>query len=219
MLDVAPSDAVLHGIDIEPRLFPSNDDRVVKRGDVEFHVGTVTRLPQEWSGKFVLVHQRLLVAALQASEWKQALAEMFRILMPGSWLQLGEVGNWSAGDLTKKHIALVQTLFKSKGLLLDCSVHIPEMLREAGFIDITVDTAMIPLGKWAGVTGSEARDNFMGVFKGMKTPVLDGGGRGFVTSEAEWDALLDSVEKEWDCTPGAEIQYNIFSAMKPLSQT
>ncbi|KAH9841078.1 uncharacterized protein C8Q71DRAFT_743255 [Rhodofomes roseus] len=49
------------------------------------------------TGRFKLVHQRLLIAALRSWEWTVALREIFRVLQPGGWVQLGEVGPWKAG--------------------------------------------------------------------------------------------------------------------------
>ncbi|KAH9841865.1 S-adenosyl-L-methionine-dependent methyltransferase [Rhodofomes roseus] len=216
VLGAVPPTAKLYGLDIECRLFPSDDSRVTGRGHVEFCEGTVTNLPEDWDNMFALVHQRLLMAALKPSEWKQAIAEIFRVLVPGGWVQLGEADGVRGGAVTAKHVSLVQTLFQAKGLLLHCAAHIPDMLREAGFVNVTVETANIPLGKWAGPVGVDARNNFMGVFRGMKTPVLKAGGLGFVTTEGEWDTSLDSLEEEWDATPGAVLQFDIFYAMKPI---
>ncbi|KAH9934326.1 uncharacterized protein B0H18DRAFT_1082848 [Fomitopsis serialis] len=218
VLSIIPAAAVVHAIDIESRLFPVDDSRIVSRGNVEFLTTTITKLPAEWSGIFTLIHQRLLVAALRAEEWKMAINEMMRTLVPGGWVQLGEVGSWKAGPTTEKHIALVQTLFKAKGLVLDCARYIPDMLRDLGFVHVSVEERTIPLGSWAGDVGVGARNNFIGVFRGMKTPILNAGGLGVVDSEAEFDSLLDGVEMEWNETVGAEIRFYVFSAQKPLSE-
>lgn len=209
-----PPSVVLHGVDIESRLFPISDERIFSRGNVVFSTGTITSLPEDWSNTFALVHQRLLVAALQLSEWKVAFSEMYRVLAPGGWVQIGEVGPWKAGPTTDKHTSLVWSLFRAKGLILDIAKYIPDMLRAAGFIAVHEEERVIPLGKWAGKEGEEARDNFMGVFRGMKTPILKAGGLGFVKSEGEFDALLDAVEQEWDDTPGAEIRFSIIYGLK-----
>lgn len=52
----------LHGIDIEPRVFPVNDPRVDARRNVTFSVASVTDLPEDWAGSFTFVHQRLLTS-------------------------------------------------------------------------------------------------------------------------------------------------------------
>ncbi|KAI0919624.1 hypothetical protein AcV5_001638 [Taiwanofungus camphoratus] len=91
----------------------------------------------------------------------------------------------------------------------------PALLRAEGFVNIDVEERTIPLGSWAGQDGTDARDNCIGVFKGMKTPILNSGGLGYVESEEAFDHLLDAVEKEWDATQGATIKFNIISGQKP----
>ena len=51
------------GIDIESRNIPTSSPP-----NAEFLVHNITALPEEWSGTFDLVHQRLLLAALRAEE-------------------------------------------------------------------------------------------------------------------------------------------------------
>ncbi len=140
---------------------------------------------------------------------------MHRILRPGGWIQLGEVGSWHAGPVTKKHIKLIQTLFESRQLVLDVSKDLRTLVEEGGFANISVESRSIPLGNWAGLIGGQARDNWIGVTRGMKTPVLRSGGFGLVSSEEEFDALIDDVEKEWDATEGAAIEYYVICAQKP----
>jgi ubiquinone/menaquinone biosynthesis C-methylase UbiE len=82
----APVGATLHGIDIEPRLFP--DTTSTKTG-VTFSVGSALALPVSWNNRFDLVHQRLLVAAWRDIEWPQAIAAMLRVLKPGGSIELG----------------------------------------------------------------------------------------------------------------------------------
>ncbi|KAH9934364.1 S-adenosyl-L-methionine-dependent methyltransferase [Fomitopsis serialis] len=214
-IESIPAPTAVHAVDIESRLWPVNDPRVVARGNVDFHVGSITSLPEDWTARFKLVHQRLLVAALRSPEWVQALREIFRVLQPGGWVQLGEVGPWKAGPATERHTALLLALFRDKDLVLDCATHIPDVLREVGFTDVFVEERTMPMGRWAGQPGIDARNNFLGVFRGMKTPILNGGGYGFVASETEFDALLDEVEREMDETPGAEIKFYIICARKP----
>ncbi|CCL99490.1 uncharacterized protein FIBRA_01508 [Fibroporia radiculosa] len=215
-INQVPNAVVLEGIDIESRLFPMDSKLIATRGNMNFSIGTITKLPSEWTATFTLVHQRLLIAALRAEEWGQAIKEMMRVLVPGGWVQLGEAGAWQAGKTTEKHRSLVDKLFVKRGLLLDCSDRIPSMLRAAGFSNVHIDKRPISLGSWAGEVGIEARENFMGVFRGMKSPVLNAGGLGYVNTEEEWESLLDAVEEEWDNTEGAEMSFFIFYAQKPL---
>lgn len=139
---------------------------------------------------------------------------MHRAIRPGGWVQLGEVGAWHAGPVTEKHLELLRALFASRQLVLDVGGDLPKMLEEGGFKNVAVETRSIPLGSWAGQMGCQGRDNFMEVFRGMKTPILRSGGLGFVSSEKEYDALMDSLEAEWDVTEGAEFDFHIMYGQK-----
>ncbi|KAI0942582.1 hypothetical protein AcW1_003173 [Taiwanofungus camphoratus] len=115
LISSVPPSVELFGINIESRLFLLEDERITSReGNTHFSVGTITKLPVEWSNIFLLVHQRLLVAALRFPEWIHAIREMFRVLAPDGWVQLEEVGEWKASAITDKHRSLVQTLFYAK---------------------------------------------------------------------------------------------------------
>lgn len=192
-----------------------DNEQLVARGNVEFSTGSITNLPLEWSNSFKLVHQRLLVAALQLPEWKQAIGEMYRVIAPGGWLQMGEVGPWQAGPVTVEHFALLLALFKARGLVIDIYKQIPEMMREAGFVDVYEEERSMAIGSWAGQYGMDVRDNFMGVFRAMKTPALKAGGFGFVKTEEDFDALMAAMEQEWDDTPGSYIKFFIICGKKP----
>ncbi|KAJ7910267.1 hypothetical protein B0H13DRAFT_2012689, partial [Mycena leptocephala] len=64
VLDIGTGPVPMFAVDIESRLFPSSPPK-----NIEFRIDSVTHLPTEWTAAFSLVHQRLLVAALQIREW------------------------------------------------------------------------------------------------------------------------------------------------------
>lgn len=217
-----PNSVYLQGLDIEARLLPLGDPQVVSNWNIRFCVGSVLALPPSWTSSFTLIHQRLLVAALREAEWARAFEEMRRALVPGGWVQLCELGEFygtdAAGPASAKQLALLRALHDARGLMLDCAKNIPTMLEAAGFVDIRVDVRKIELGKWAGPDGVEARDNVLGVFRGIKTPVMKAGGLGIVTNEQELDDMLVEVEKEWDNTPGVHQTFYMICAQKPVEE-
>ena len=210
------SNAGVYALDIEPGLFPREDPAIVARGNVHFHVGSITALPTDWEHKFCLIHQRLLIAALRKEEWEKALAEMLRALVPGGWVQLEEIGTWKAGGETEGFTNLTDAMATAKELVFDCALIIPGILRRTGFVEVSVEKIIIPLGSQGGQLAVDARTNWMGAFRGLKTPILKAGGFGYVHSEEEYDAKLGAVEREWEAMPEAHIEYFVFTAKKPL---
>ncbi|KAJ7510155.1 S-adenosyl-L-methionine-dependent methyltransferase [Mycena galericulata] len=218
ILDIAKSavqPVPMVAVDIESRLFPSSPPK-----NIEFRVQSVTNLPTDWTNTFSLVHQRLLMLALQIPEWPTALNEIYRVLRPGGWVQLAEYTPWRPGKYPgkpcmEKLAALYLCVTHSRKLYVDCADGIPTMLEQAGFVDIRTESRMQLIGAWAGEAGVAGSLTHRGVFKGIKTPVLEAGGYGYVTSEAEYDELLNGIEKEWDEVPGTEKEFIIFCARKP----
>ncbi|KAJ6502256.1 S-adenosyl-L-methionine-dependent methyltransferase [Mycena sanguinolenta] len=211
------SSVPLIGVDIEPRLFPASPPK-----NIEFRVESVTNLPAEWTNTFSLVHQRLLILALQVPQWPQAIKEIFRVLRPGGWVQFAESTPWHEGKYPgkpcmEKLTSMYRRLAEARNLYVDCAYDIPKMLEEAGFVDIQSESRMQLMGKWAGDIGVANAKNHVGVLRGIKTPVLEAGGYGYVTSEAEYDQIADGLAKEWDEIPGSDKDFIITWARKPLA--
>ncbi|KAH7922198.1 S-adenosyl-L-methionine-dependent methyltransferase [Leucogyrophana mollusca] len=205
-----PMEVNLYGIDIESRLFPPHQS--AER--LQLSIASASDLPAEWTHKFALVNQRLLVAALQVEQWTVVLKELYRVLTPGGWVQLGEIGTQhsKAGPMTERHRQLVKALFAKRNLLWDCAARLPSMLEHAGFTDIHVEEQSIPIGKHSGQAGVDALTNFAGVYRGLKVPLVKAG----ITSSAEYDELVDLMETEWNEVPTSATAFCAFYARKPL---
>jgi SAM-dependent methyltransferase len=207
-----PGSVEIYGIDIETRLFPAAD---CLPDNVHLSLNSVTNLPSEWSDTFTLINQRLLMLALRNHEWVIALKELHRVLAPKGWLQLCEIDPGSCkGPVAEKFNALLIALCDSKGFLVEIASQLPEMLLNAGFVNVHVDSRSTPLGKWAGKYGEDGRDNILSIWKGMKTAVMTAGGLGFVHSVEEYDEYLEDFKRELDGTPGRQIAWVSIYAQK-----
>ncbi|KAJ7260478.1 S-adenosyl-L-methionine-dependent methyltransferase [Mycena haematopus] len=221
VLDLARSvdpDVKMLGVDITSRLFPLSPPN-----NVDFQIESVTNLPLDWTDSFTLVHQRLLMLALRVPEWPQALREIYRVLQPGGYVQLGECLPWYEGEFPErpcvdKLVSAYRCLVKERNLDVDCAAHMQAMLEEVGFVDIHVEERVQCIGKWAGEDGVANAINHSGVFRGVKTPILEAGGYGKIATEAEYDALIEGQAKEWDEIPGTKREFFIFCARKPEKQ-
>ncbi|KAK0214041.1 S-adenosyl-L-methionine-dependent methyltransferase [Armillaria fumosa] len=190
-----PSSVFLTAIDIQSKIFPEPFPP-----NVEFLLHSVTDLPRQWTDKFSLVNQRFLYGCLSGPQWKVALQELHRVIAPGGWVQLveGTTIPGHMGPFSTKIRNLWSALFAHKGLLVDVVQHLPDMLTQAGFINVWSEIRARPLGQWAGQDRIDFRDDLTSAFSAMCGPIFEGGYLGLVSSEQEYDDLIACVRKEWD---------------------
>ena len=202
-----------HGIDLKTNIFPTLDDE--QKRQIHLEAGNVLQLPSDWTGKFQLVNQRLLIAGLSKENWNTAVDEIYRVLAPGGWVQLVEASHCKSGEATQRHFEMLRDLFVKRGLLLDCVEHIPNVLKDAGFDQVKAQRYEISLGGSADEDGTsaKARKNFVGVYKGMQAPIVAMG----IRTEAEFREIVEDLEKEWESDAGARTIFYIFVAQKPFT--
>lgn len=175
------------------------------------------KLPDAWEKSFDVVHQRLLISALRSSEWPTAIRELFRVLKPGGWVQLGELGDWpvpSPENAIAKHKHAHMEFYKLRGFDLGIAKKLPELLRVTGFVNVTSEVLRIPLGKKWGRVGVDGAHNQADVFRSLKGQIVSAGGFGVVKSEEDYDELMDGVEREWDEIEGYAIEFHIIYAQR-----
>lgn len=207
----ANKDATFCGIDLKTNIFPELDDE--QKQHIHLGAGNVLQLPNDWTSNFQLVNQRLLIAALSKENWNTAVEEIFRVLAPGGWVQLIEASHCVAGEATQRHFSMLQDLFVKRGLLLNCIEHIPNVLKGTGFDKITTQRLEISLGGGEDEDGmkAKARESFIGVYKGMKIPVVKMG----IRTEGEFGELLEDLEREWESNTQSKVIFYAFTAQKP----
>ena len=209
-----PDTVEIQGIDIASRLFPQTYPP-----NIELSIESITSLPADWSRTFAYVHQRLLLAALTIDMWKSALAEIFRVLKPGGWVELVETTSRipHVGPCSIKLNSMKFALYAHKNLLVDHKKQLRGLLLGAGFVGIECIDHPVPVGESAGENGREARTNFTNVVSAMKTPMLNAGGFGIVATEEEFDQNVMKMKEEWKRSEGV-VEVFTFCAQKPLRQ-
>lgn len=200
----------IEGIDIASRLFPHTYP-----ANVALSIHSITSLPAAWDSRFAYVHQRLLMAALTTDMWKSAISEVFRVLQPGGWVELFEMGKLpQSGPYSTQVESMRKALLLHKKIMYDHEHEIPVILAEAGFTEIRVDHRVLPMGRSAGQYGVDGNKDLTEVMSGMKTPMLVAGGFGFVSSEEEYDEAVAKMSQEWS-ENDAEMDQFTFVARKP----
>ncbi|KLO08431.1 S-adenosyl-L-methionine-dependent methyltransferase [Schizopora paradoxa] len=204
------SDSVeIHASDISGDNFVPNPP-----SNVHFTLASVTSLPAEWSNKFDFVNQRLLVAALLASEWPKALAEIYRVVKPGGAIQLMEADFRFPTPETPVQVQVRDLLwksFESLGLDMTISGNLPTMLKDAGFVDIVDEIRRAPLGKTWGEIGMQGTISVAGGLRNACGSMMKAG---VVGSNEDYESLIDRLEEEWD-VHGHNYLCHVVCARKP----
>ncbi|KAI4522641.1 S-adenosyl-L-methionine-dependent methyltransferase [Schizophyllum commune Tattone D] len=198
---VLGSEVQIDGFDIEGRNFPRHPP-----SNVSFCLASVTELPSAWTNRYKFVHQSLLTAALQKPQWEIALSEIHRVLQPGGWVQLIETGGtWNVvGPYSRKFLTMYERLTDKKNLFFDTVSALPDLLADAGFTDIHVVERDYGCDMSSGTQeAADAREGFIGMLRGLKTPVLKLGGLGLVYTSDEFDADIAGLEHELSTTPNS----------------
>ncbi|KAK0467082.1 S-adenosyl-L-methionine-dependent methyltransferase [Desarmillaria tabescens] len=195
LAEEVPASVSIDAFDIQSNIFPESFPP-----NIHFSLHSVTNLPGEWSDTYSLVNQRFLFTALTEPQWKAALLEIFRVLAPGGWVQLVESSPLmkNMGEYTQKMQKLLIELFAYKKLVTDVPERLPDMLTQQGFVNIHSETRALPLGAWAGLDGTQHRDNLIGVFSALHGPILQSGGFEPMLSKEDFDKFLTTLAKEWD---------------------
>ncbi|KAE9396841.1 S-adenosyl-L-methionine-dependent methyltransferase [Gymnopus androsaceus JB14] len=200
-------------IDLSPDQFP-----LQYPPEIQFSLYSITDLPANWSDTFVYVHQRLLVAALNPSQWKEAINQIFRVLRAGGWAEFVEsptkVRHFGVGPNSKQLVRLGDLLYKEKDRVGDLEDYLPSILKGAGFVDIHRESRDVPIS--ASIEdGLDRVQQWYDLWKGMKGAILAAGGYGIVKTEAEYESLLLGCREEWMESKDAYTTYWTIIARKP----
>lgn len=205
-----PPSVQLYGVDIQDRLFPKPANTPK---NVHFSRHSLLSLPAGWGGAFRLINQRLLVCAFTRPEWKIALHEIRRVLAPGGRAQFTEahLATHNAGPATKKLEDAVQAVYAARGIYYRAPETLPDMLRDAGYVNVRSKVQMLSIGaSWGGEDGITLSRLVIGMFSGHRGPIL----KLKLMDEAEFDELLESTTREWDERPGMSRVYTTVYADK-----
>jgi hypothetical protein len=204
----------VHCADISSRLFPKEHPP-----NITFGIASVLDLPAEWTNKFDLVHQRLLIAALKYEEWAVAIGQIFRVTKPGGFAELCECDPFKmgCGSHSRRYLDGYRQIMKHFRMDFEIAHRIPGLLLEAGFVDVHTKVKSVKFGPAGGEDGEHIAVTQAGVARGFGGPLAMAGGLGVVDSQDEWEALIDKVEKEWKSEEGSNAEYLwlIVTARKP----
>lgn len=153
--------------DVSTHLFPKSPVE-----NVYFEQASVLALPDEWTERFCFANQKLLMGALRTIEWPTAIAQLFRVLKPGGWVQLCEA-DWLkmapgfASPRSKPVLDMHAALLKSRGLEIDVAPKLEGWLTAAGFTNVSITVRPVAIGAKAGAGVHNADGGFWPYFGGI----------------------------------------------------
>ncbi|KAJ5672227.1 hypothetical protein N7507_001354 [Penicillium longicatenatum] len=124
-----------HGFDISSQQFPKEQE------SIQFSIHDITKpFPEEHLGRYDLVHVRLLVAAIDESDYKLAIANINAILKPGGYLQWEEIDEETYISDNNPVIQEIRRCFDTsltaEGKCFQASAKVFEECMAAGFLDV-----------------------------------------------------------------------------------
>jgi len=110
--------------------------------------------PEDRKGKYDLVHQRFLTAGIRAVDWPRAVKNVADTLKPGGKLNITELNmelaRGSGIAKLSEHLEwkndITRSWWKKAGLIHQCADAMPDLLRQAGLVDVRAVRMRIPYG-------------------------------------------------------------------------
>ncbi|KAF5334041.1 hypothetical protein D9757_015432 [Collybiopsis confluens] len=148
--------------------------------------------------------------------WRKSLSELFRVLLPGGWVELMEVESQTyhihVGPCSTKLQSLIFETLARKGVIMNLAQHLSAVLKTIGFVDIQCEARQVRIGR-SGEKVYRSSD-FANFVRGLKRDVVKNGMNG---TEEEYEDLVRGAEREWDNSDANKASFTIFTilARKP----
>ncbi|KAF8979927.1 hypothetical protein BGZ46_004845 [Entomortierella lignicola] len=189
---------------IRPNIHPRN---------CNFHTeAPINRLPFP-NEQFDFVYQRRQGIVLMATEWQRTILELFRVLKSGGWIEILEPDQFlrGGGELCQIAGEYCVALFESMGRNPNVVHEMPQLLKNAGFVNVEAKIWSIPVG-WGGPIGQAMLVN-QRQFVNELEPIYvrQGHGESHEFREITNGIFEEGIEKK------AYINYHVFTAQKPAS--
>ncbi|SCO76695.1 related to methyltransferase [Fusarium oxysporum] len=216
----------LYGVDIGSDLFPAPDESAIHKVELRSHdVRTPFPHSWDWSSKFDVINQRLLIWGIQSAEWPRVISNLVASLKPGGYIQLVEA-EWIDPDnladektrpQLRKQAALQEWSTASFGMDIHIAYKLEGLLRDAGLEDVR--KVQFNHGYGALARSKDQRnvsaELWVECFRTLDEKIPEGGIPGVAANSKEFHEFLDALEVEIK-TYGYQPKLNYVYGRKPL---
>ncbi|KAI8974689.1 S-adenosyl-L-methionine-dependent methyltransferase [Pilobolus umbonatus] len=111
----------------------------VKPANVEFAICNMAREVSFEENSFDYYFQRYLIGGLTRDDWGKVLKNAYKILKPGAYIELVEpnMEYENMGPILASMQKAVITMVEGRGMIKNAGDELPELLEEAGFVNLT----------------------------------------------------------------------------------
>ncbi|KAI8974677.1 S-adenosyl-L-methionine-dependent methyltransferase [Pilobolus umbonatus] len=131
------------GVDVS-FVFPE----AIRPPNVSFEISNIARELTFADNTFDFYFQRLMIVALNRSDYALALKNAYRVLKPGGYIELVEpnLGDFGKmGPLLKDLLNTMSALMEMKGMTPNLGDTLEDLLKVAGFVNIQVIVKVFPI--------------------------------------------------------------------------
>jgi hypothetical protein len=116
-----------------------------------------------------------LVGAIPAAKWKPYIQECARVCSSGGWIEIVETNTQivDGGPACQLVGAWTDQGLKMRGVDVNMTQNLDELMREVGLINVTKQTFTAPIGPWGGKAGELFAEDFK---------LLSSSGQPFITN-------------------------------------
>jgi len=210
-----PPSVNLYGIDLYPTHFPERHPP-----NVHFLVQSIFDMPAEWSNTFTLANQRMLIGSFIPGDWRRSACETFRVLKPGGYVQMLELDArihqvLALGPRSRRLEGVINAIWRERGMLTNPAGVLPDILKECGFEDVTIETRTVPVNRRSGAMSALHLYSISQAYRAMGEAIIRAGGYGVVGSVREFTDLVVAAREEWAENEAAAATFVMIYARKP----
>jgi SAM-dependent methyltransferase len=178
----------------------------------------------DWEQKFDYIHSRMVMVGIR--DWTRLVQQAFKALKPGGWIEMQDLNfpvqspdnSASADSPLMRWSSLMIEGADKLGMDLKGASRIPQLLRDAGFEEVQVDTPLWPLGPWmedekSKKLGAMSEQNFLNGLPGFTTGFFSRG-LGWTMEEIQ-KTVAEVTEQVNDPSSHAGINIPFIWARKP----